>query len=656
MAQKKNTREQLQAAVDAYAAHGGTATLAADVLGIPRSTLLHRLRVAKQEGIESTISPTVAREESLRKQVKALTAQLRAAEDEKLTNAYVRQKIFGLSAEAPSPPRWLISPKIGKGAPGVPCLMWSDWHWGEVVDKNELNGTNEFNLKIAHARAKNLVETCISLLKSYTVNPNYPGVVLNLGGDMVTGDIHDELSQTNDAPIMPTLVDLFGVLVTCIERLADEFGNVFVPCVAGNHGRNTRKPRHKQRAFTNFDWLLYQLLDKHFQGDRRVTFFIPDGADAMYKVHNHCYLLTHGDQFRGGDGVIGPLGPLCVAPDTPVLMSDLTYRAAGDLKIGDSLVGFDESVPPRHRRRFRKAVVTEMLEIELECIEIETSDGVKTVASEGHPWLVRSGASHAWCLTSNLHLGSRIMSLGRPQERTDSWDAGYLAGVIDGEGSIEKKGRMKFTQQDNACLAEASRILTDFGVPSKVRAKGAGKRGHEECFDVVLNPGKENSGVEHLKLLAQLRPPKTMQERGERLWVGRGVQIAEDVTVVGLRRVGLRKTAAFTTSTSTFVANGMLTHNTRGNIKKMSRNSQMGLDYDTMVVGHFHTLMMLPRLIVNGSLKGYDEYAFAGNFPFEPPAQALWLTHPEYGITISMPVFCERGGKKGKTDWVSITK
>jgi hypothetical protein len=52
---------------------------------------------------------------------------------------------------------------------------------------------------------------------------------------------------------------------------------------------------------------------------------------------------------------------------------------------------------------------------------------------------------------------------------------------------------------------------------------------------------------------------------------------------------------------------------------------------------------------VNGSLKGYDEYAYTNNFPFEPPTQALWLTHPEFGITISMPVFVDHKVMDGKT-------
>lgn len=404
MAQKPNTPAELQEAVDAKAKYD-TQQDAAAALKIPVSTFQARIRTARKQGYKSAFKRE-DRVDALVREVQSLEVQLKAAEREKLTNAFVREQIFKLANSPPVMPKWILAPqKSSKSGPGVPCTMWSDWHWGEVVSKSEVNGVNEFNLKIAHARAKTLFETTVDLLRNHTVNPKFPGIVVNLGGDMITGDIHEELTATNEIPVLPTILDLLGVLVDGINLMADSFGNVFLPCVTGNHGRNTRKIQHKQRAYTNFDWLIYQLLDLHFKDDPRVTFYIPDAPDAAYKVYNHRYLLTHGDQFRGGDGIIGPIGPLM-----------------------------------------------------------------------------------------------------------------------------------------------------------------------------------------------------------------------------------------------------------RGDNKKRSRNSQVGADYDTMIAGHFHTLMMLPKLIVNGSLKGYDEYAYNGNFSFELPAQALWLTHPELGMTISMPVYVDKVTGVKATEWVSVPR
>lgn len=244
--------------------------------------------------------------------IRELKAQLLEARREEITDEKVRKTIFGLSEQIPDPPKWLASPAVSKhGSSGIPCALWSDWHWGEVVDPAGASG-NTYNLKEAHARARNLVSKTIDLCFNHMTAPKYPGIVVALGGDMFSGDIHEELSITNEVPTFPALVDLFGVLIWAIDTMAVNFGQVFLPCVTGNHGRTTRKPMAKRRAHTNLDWLLYVFLEKHFAGDKRVQFLIPNDTDAHFSVAGHRYLLTHGDNIgvKGGDGMIGALGPI----------------------------------------------------------------------------------------------------------------------------------------------------------------------------------------------------------------------------------------------------------------------------------------------------------------------------------------------------------
>ena len=72
---------------------------------------------------------------------------------------------------------------------------------------------------------------------------------------------------------------------------------------------------------------------------------------------------------------------------------------------------------------------------------------------------------------------------------------------------------------------------------------------------------------------------------------------------------------------------------------KMSYASY-GKPYDTLVLGHFHHLQMTMRTIINGSVVGFSEFAAQERYEYERPQQALWITHPEYGITYNIPVFC----------------
>lgn len=292
----------------------------------------------------------------LREEVRELRQKLAGYDREYADHAFIKGRLFKLAEETVTPPDWIVKPKRDAKSPGIPSVMWSDWHWGEVVDPAQINGKNEFNLGIAHERARRLVERTIMLLRHYMVNPKYEGIIVNLGGDMLSGNIHEELVSTNAVPIMAAVNDLWGVLEWCIKQLADEFGKVCVFCVTGNHGRDTKKIQSKDRAFTSFDWLVYMYLQSVFKADKRVQIVAPVGPDVLYSVYSHRYLLTHGDQFRGGDGMIGHIGPVTRGQkkklsrdaeigrefDTMVHGHFHTY-SPGDRIIGNgSLVGYNE--------------------------------------------------------------------------------------------------------------------------------------------------------------------------------------------------------------------------------------------------------------------------------------------------------------------------
>lgn len=399
------TKTQAQEALNIAAAHGGI-TQGARVVGMPTATFKDRVKRAESMGLKPTV-PEANSPVMLRRQIAQLEKDLKAATREQADTAAIK-RLIGTATQKLDQldiPAWVTKPSKDGSSPGVPTLQLSDFHWGERVFAKQVNNVNEYTVAIARERLKYCVETAIHLCRILDREMRYPGIVVPLGGDMVSGAIHEELRASNEIPTMPTVLDLVDNLTPSIKLLADTFGAVFLPCVSGNHGRDTLKIYAKGRNHTSFDWLLYQFLARALSHDKRITFYIPEGSDAAYRIYGYSYLLTHGDQFRGGDGMIGALGPIL-----------------------------------------------------------------------------------------------------------------------------------------------------------------------------------------------------------------------------------------------------------RGDHKKRSRNSQVGMDYDTMVMGHWHQRIALQRVIVNSCLKGYDEYAFTNNFPFEQPSQNLWVTHPKFGITYSMPVYVDPNQKVKSQDWVSVPK
>lgn len=311
--------------IDALKKHG-SATAAAAAIGTSYSYMAGVLRKAEIDGLfnytefkeknlaarrDKMLGTAVKRGEQQQVARKAATEiKSLMADNALLKKELAAIKIIQESSAGVEAPEWCLRKHQAGGLTGVPTLFLSDLHWGEVVNSQEIGGVNQYNLKIANDRLKQVVQTTVDLCKTYIAKPNYPGIVVPLGGDIFSGDIHEELSDTNELPLMPTFLDAQAALMAALTTLADEFGKVFVPVVVGNHGRTTRKPRCKSAVHTNFDWLLGKQLEMALKHDKRITFRVSESLDTQYRIYGTRYNLTHGDQFSGGSGIAGILSPL----------------------------------------------------------------------------------------------------------------------------------------------------------------------------------------------------------------------------------------------------------------------------------------------------------------------------------------------------------
>jgi transposase-like protein len=318
---------KLKEASDALKKHGSQGAAAA-ALGMSRATLQSRLREWNRRKDEP-LSAAPALEESSSYNVR-LERKLTAAQDENnrlkkaLRDAHreantedILRDVIGKIATAPAgEPAWATERperKRGKPTPEAACLMLADWHGGEVVEPAEVNGFNAYDMAIAEERAERAIETGIKLSRKHMENSgDYAGAIVPLVGDFVSGGLHAELKATDEEEAISATIILRGWLRTAIRRVADEFGRVYVPAVAGNHGRNTAKPEFKRYYKKNFDWLIYKLLEGDFQDDPRVTVDVRPSNDVFFRVFNMRYLLQHGDMLgvKGGDGIIGSIGPI----------------------------------------------------------------------------------------------------------------------------------------------------------------------------------------------------------------------------------------------------------------------------------------------------------------------------------------------------------
>lgn len=208
-------------------------------------------------------------------------------------------------------PEWLKKDYKKSSGLSIPTLFCSDEHWGEVVKKEQVNGVNEYNKFIARQRYKNLINNYLEVTHTHLNNVDLERMVLNLGGDNVSGDIHDELSLTNDLTTMEAVYDYVEHKEQAIKELLNSgVKMILINCVRGNHDRNTAKTHSKNVLETSSAYLVYKFLQKLFSNDKRVQFNIATGIDCLYQLNNHKMLLTHGDQFKGGNGIGGITIPI----------------------------------------------------------------------------------------------------------------------------------------------------------------------------------------------------------------------------------------------------------------------------------------------------------------------------------------------------------
>lgn len=290
----------------------GSASKAAAASGISQTTLKEWREKAKAKGFTAETA-LVDEKETLAAKLRLSEIVLRQKDEELADVRKDLERIAELNQRPVERPDWLLKEGTN-GFRGTPCTLWSDWHRGELVRSAEVGGVNEFNSDIHDKRVRHLVNTTIDLAFNHMgrATTMYPGCVVALGGDFINGDIHQELVENSDRTTQQNIDELTDILAGALDKMATKFGQLYVPCVVGNHGRATLKPRAKRRVHQSHEWNIYRNLRREFKNTPNIVFEISEETDVWFKVYGHRYLLTHGDSLgvKGGDGIIGAIGPI----------------------------------------------------------------------------------------------------------------------------------------------------------------------------------------------------------------------------------------------------------------------------------------------------------------------------------------------------------
>jgi len=274
----------------------------------------------------------------------------------------------------------------------------------------------------------------------------------------------------------------------------------------------------------------------------------------------------------------------CLDPETPVLTADLQWVPIKSVMPGDAVVGIDE-YPTRveggdknGQRKLRRATVLAKATTVKKAYRLTFDDGRSVVCSGDHRWLIRrSTGEFRWrpvkgkSSLQDIKVGDDVVQVVEPWAVDDSRDAGYLAGVYDGEGSLGGKISgssglsITFTQNPGLVLEKTMRLMKEKGFnPQPQNSNAYLIEMEKRCQQWAIR------GVsECLRFLGQVRPDRLVA-RAHLAYEGvslrgkassRYVQQTHYRRIVRIEELAEQTLIDIQTSTGTFVANGFVSHN-----------------------------------------------------------------------------------------------
>jgi uracil-DNA glycosylase family 4 len=310
---------------------------------------------------------------------------------------------------------------------------------------------------------------------------------------------------------------------------------------------------------------------------------------ATVIMHNYLFDIRYAQVNEFVDSMT--MAYLCTEKNTPILKADLSWEKAGSIRIGDVLVGFDDDIPREKgkaiptknngyvRRHLHKSIVEKVRCFKAACFDVALSDGRHEICTGDHQWQVLSAGHHSlkWKTVNELaaRLGRIHTVNGRicnpagyticslvpgPWDILKTYAAGWLAGIIDGEGSLATGSSVEgagltISQNKGAVNSQIEQSLRDLGFnPSNKLYKDSSRPESANQTYVIGISGMANV----MKLLGQVHPVRVARD----FWEGKAFpQDQMSPTIMSITPAGEREVVAITTSTGTYIADGLASHN-----------------------------------------------------------------------------------------------
>lgn len=243
-------------------------------------------------------------------QIRDLKRKYKAIHEE---NQQLERELEALHYARKQKRKHTVRVRKGKKSSAVACAILSDTHYEEEVKPSMVGGKNKYNLTIAKKRNDEFFHKVVRMIRKERQDVAIDRLVLGLLGDMITGNIHDDVSMDAcllgpmDACIFAQEMVRSGILYI---REQEPDLPITVVCKFGNHSRTTRFVHINNEGAYATEKLIYSNLAALFEGDDKVEFIIEDGYITHLDVGGYLLRFHHGHHVKYHGGVGGVTIPM----------------------------------------------------------------------------------------------------------------------------------------------------------------------------------------------------------------------------------------------------------------------------------------------------------------------------------------------------------
>lgn len=313
---------------------------------------------------------------------------------------------------------------------------------------------------------------------------------------------------------------------------------------------NQRARKNKEKQYRPELWLTLgnheNRIERVVEGDPKLEGTI--GLEDL-KYENYGWTVVPYLQPVVLDGIA-----YCLGAHHRVLCKDLRYRTLREVEVGTEIVAFEEFASGKGRK-YKTGVITAKTITPMRVFKVTLSNGKSFTATNDHRWLVRGRGGLQWKHTYELSLGTFIPKFFDTWDELDSKEAGYISGLMDGEGYISKPNtkqgglQVGFSQNEGIVAAKARDLLSKFGYTLNECKQ-------RKCTNFKI----ADSSATKLKFLGQFRPERLISKFKPEM-LGR-MESQCDYRITAIEELPeLEDIVQIKTDTETIIVDGYAHHN-----------------------------------------------------------------------------------------------